>query len=196
MFDKLATTLILSMLTVLLGMLLFSFAGCEEAPPPPPRAAKIEKTEPPPATEEEEAESEAEEEEAGEEKEPEFTYDGSNRREPFKTLVAEELPTVDEIIATPTPGGTVGALQKFEVKQLKLKGVILGGLGDYAKVEAPDGKSYTIDVGTFVGMHGGAVISIRDNAVIVKETIRYESGKEEDVETSLYLNPIEEEGNL
>ena len=44
-----------------------------------------------------------------------------------------------------------------------------------------------------MGMHEGEVISITDNSIIVKETIRYESGKVEDVETPLYLNPIEEE---
>ena len=57
---------------------------------------------------------------------------------------------------------------------------------------APDGKSYTINVGTLVGMHEGEVISINANSVIVKEILRYESGKVEEVETPLYLNPIEE----
>ena len=97
-----------------------------------------------------------------------------------------------DIIATPDPARLETPLQKFEVKQLKVTGIILGSLGDYARIVAPDGKSYTINVGTLMGMHEGEVISITDNSIIVKETIRYESGNVEDVETPLYLNPIEE----
>jgi hypothetical protein len=37
------------------------------------------------------------------------------------------------------------------------------------------------------------VIAISENAIQVKETMEYESGKVEEVETSLYLDPEEEE---
>ena len=86
-------------------------------------------------------------------------------------------------------------LQKFDVNTLKVTGIILGSLGDYARIEAPDGKSYTINVGTLVGMHEGEVVSIAENSVVVREVIRYESGKVEELETPLYLNPVEEEEN-
>ena len=79
------------------------------------------------------------------------------------------------------------------MNQLKLTGILLGGLGDHARIIAPDGKSYTINLGTLVGSHEGEVISITDNTVVIKEILRYESGKVEEVETLLYLNPIEEE---
>lgn len=196
MFGKLKNIMILSVLFFLIGTLFLSFGGCEEPPPPPPQPSKVEKTEPPAEEESREvAEEEGEEgEEPEEEETPGFSYDPANRREPFKSLVAEELPAVEDVIVMPTPGAVIETpLQKFDVNELKLKGILLGGLGDYARIEAPDGKSYTINVGTPVGQHGGKVTSITDNTVLVKETIHYESGKVEEVETPLYLNPIEAE---
>ena len=181
-----------SVLCCSLGLFLITLVGCEQAPPPPPPPSKVEKTEPPPPTESVVKEGETEEEET----EPEYTYDSSGRREPFKTLVAEEIPDVPDIIVTPDPTLLTTPLQKFDVNQLKLTGIVLGGLGDYARIVAPDGKSYTINAGTLVGPNEGEVISITDNTVVVKEMIRYESGKVEEVETLLYLNPIEEEEKL
>lgn len=161
-------------------------AGCQEPPPPPP-PQKIEKETPPPATEQAAGKQEEEE------KEPEYTYDPAGRREPFKTLVKEQIPEEPRELITPDPEIQLGPLQKFDVKQLKLTGIILGGLGDYARVVAPDGKPYTLHIGTPVGQHEGEVVSITDNSVVVKEIYRYEGGEVEEVETPLYLKPIEEE---
>ena len=123
---------------------------------------------------------------------PVYQYDPTGRREPFKTLIVEQVVKAVDAIVTPSPEEITSPLQKFELGQLKLTGIILGGLGDYARVLAPDGKSYTINVGTLMGTHLGKVLSISDNIVLVKETIRYESGKVEEVETPVYLNPIKE----
>ena len=128
---------------------MLSLVGCEQ-PPPPPSPSKIEKTEPPPATETPVEESE-EEEQA---QEPEYAYEPSGRREPFKALV-EEVPEVEEILPLPPEKEPQTPLQKFDVNQLKLTGIILGSLGEYARLEAPDGKSYTINIGTLVGKHEG-----------------------------------------
>jgi type IV pilus assembly protein PilP len=163
-----------------------SCVGCDQEPPPPPPPSKVEKTEPPPPTEG------SEEEVVEEEQEPEYTYDPTDRREPFESLIAEDVPTIEDLIITPTPAANLSPLQKFSLDELKLIGIILGGLGDYARISAPDGKSYTINIGTPMGKHEGKVISISDNVVLVKEIIRYESGTVEEVETPIYLNPIEE----
>jgi type IV pilus assembly protein PilP len=193
MFEK--NTIISSVLVfglVCAGML-SSLAGCDQAPPPPP--TKVEKTEPPPPKAPEESEAEETEEAEEQPKEPEYEYDSSGRREPFASLVADDVPELPDVILTPDPVLLKTPLQKFEVNTLKVTGIILGSLGDYARIEAPDGKSYTINVGTLVGMHEGEVSSISENSVVVRETIRYESGKVEELETPLYLNPVEEEEN-
>lgn len=175
------------MVGLLIGGLLFSCVSCDTAPPPPPPPAKVEKTEPPPATEQ------GTEEEVAAEPTLSYMYDPTGRREPFESLVASEVAGVEDVIVTPPPEELTSPLQKYDVKQIQVVGIILGGLGDYAKVKAPDGESYTISVGTLVGQHQGKVISISENVILVKETIQYESGKVEEIETPLYLNPEEEE---
>lgn len=175
------------------GSVLF-LGGCEQAPPPPP-PTKIEKTEPPPPTAPKKSET-AEEEVSEAPKAPEYEYDSSGRREPFASLVEEDIVEASDVIVPPDPVLLKAPLQKFDINTLKLTGIILGSLGDYARVEAPDGKSYTINVGTLMGMHEGEVTTISENSVVVRETLRYESGKVEELETPLYLNPIEEEENL
>lgn len=175
----------ISVIGIVLGIVLVSCLGCEQEAPPPPPPAKVEKTEPPPPTEDAEAE---------EPPKPSPTpYDPVGRREPFKSLIVEEIPAAEDVVLTPPPEEIVSPLQEYDLDELKLTGIIIGGLGDYARVKAPDGKSYTINIGTLMGKHEGKVISISDNIVLVKETIRYESGNVEEVETPLYLNPIEEE---
>ena len=168
------------------GLLLAACFGCEQAPPPPPPPpSKIEKTAPPPPKDQ--AGTAAEEK-----KKPEYTYDPNGRREPFKSLIVEQVPKAEDAVVTPRPEDATSPLQQFDLEQLKLSGILLGGLGDYARVIAPDGKSYTINVGTLLGKHTGKVISISEDAVVVKETIRYESGKIEEKETSIAINPMKE----
>ena len=189
MAKKIVYNMTLGMMMILFGLGVLSFMGCEQtAPPPPQQQPKIQKEEPPPP--EEVVEEEVVEEE---EEQPGFTYDPIGRREPFQTLIAEEIPDVEDVIVIPNLEVVETPLQKFPIDQLQITGIILGGLGDYARIIAPDGKSYTINIGTLMGNQEGKVASITENAVIVKETIRYESGKVEEVETPLYLNPIEED---
>jgi Tfp pilus assembly protein PilP len=163
---------------------LVSCIGCEQAPPPPPPPAKVERETPPPPKEEEEVVDAT--------PTPAYTYDATERREPFKSLIVTEALDVEDVIITPSPEEITSPLQQFDLKQIEVVGIILGGLGDFAKVRAPDGESYTINVGTLMGKHRGKVISITDNEILVKETIEYESGKVEELETSLLLNPDEE----
>lgn len=179
----LGQTMRMALVGCLLGGNLLVFTGCEEPPPPPPPPAKVEREAPPPPKEEEVIEATPT---------PAYTYDATGRREPFKTLIQAAIPQVVDLVITPPPEEITSPLQQFDLKQIQVVGIILGGFGDYARVKAPDGESYTINVGTLMGQHRGKVIAISENAVQVKETMEYESGKTEDVETSLYLNPEEE----
>jgi type IV pilus assembly protein PilP len=180
-------------LVLILGMVIVTvFSGCgEQAPLEETTPEKIEKTEPPApqAAVEEQAVVEAEAVPTP----PGYEYDPTGRREPFEPLIKDVIPEDEDPILPPDPEEQRMPLQKFEVNQLKITGIVMGSFGDYARVIAPDGKSYTVNVGTLVGTHEGEVNSITDNAVVVREFIRYESGKVEEVETPLYLNPIEEE---
>lgn len=175
-----------------------SLLGCgEQTPPTPPPPEKVEKTEPPAPADAANAEAAPEQTQEQQAEAtptpPVYEYDPTGRREPFKPLVEDNPVEPIDIIVPPDREKLLLPLQKFEVKQLKLTGIIMGSLGDFAKVSAPDGKSYTVNVGTPVGIYEGEIVSITDNSIVVREIIRHESGKVEEVETPLYLNPIKEE---
>lgn len=115
-----------------------------------------------------------------------FNYNPEGRREPFKPLIGQppEPPK-----ATPNPGDKI--LEKYDLNQFKLTGIILGELGNYARVLAPDGNSYTIKEGTRIGVFEGKVISISENTVLVKEIKHFNDGTVKHPETPLYLKPLE-----
>lgn len=87
---------------------------------------------------------------------------------------------------------TNAPLQQFALHDLQLTGIIIGGLGNYARVQTPDGISCTINVGTRVGKNAGEVVDISEKSVRVREYIQNAKGNIEEVETLLYLHPPED----
>lgn len=76
-----------------------------------------------------------------------------------------------------------------------MTGILLGGLGTYATILAPDGKTYMLTLGTAVGKYEGTVSDISENAVQIKEIRRFLVGNQEiqqEHEISLLLNPLQE----
>jgi type IV pilus assembly protein PilP len=92
----------------------------------------------------------------------EYSYNASGRREPFAAIVKDgRLPGDDNQNLPP--------LQRISLTELNLIGIIWGGFGYSAMVQAPDGKGYTVRQGTRIGPNNGMVSSITENAVIVHE---------------------------
>jgi type IV pilus assembly protein PilP len=60
-------------------------------------------------------------------------------------------------------------LEKIDLSQLKLVGIILASSGNRALVEESNGKGYVIKNGTYVGTNGGKVVKIEKDKVIVAE---------------------------
>ena len=120
-------------------------------------------------------------------------YVKGDRREPFESPIKVDPPPP----VTPAPTGSCPPpLGEFEVKEIRVIGIILGTPDDLARVLAPDGKSYTITVGMCIGKFNGKVASFSDNCVTVKETKQFQEGDKTTVkesETQLCINPQEEE---
>lgn len=92
----------------------------------------------------------------------EYSYNASGRREPFAAIVKDgRLPGEENHNLPP--------LQRISLTELNLIGIIWGGFGYSAMVQAPDGKGYTVRQGTRIGPNNGTVNSITENAVIVHE---------------------------
>ena len=93
-----------------------------------------------------------------------FTYSGAGRRDPFRSFEWEQL-KLDALNADEsTP------LERFDVSQLSLLGVVWDVYSARALIQDPSGMSYVIGAVARLGKNDGRVIRIDDNLVIVKET--------------------------
>lgn len=72
-----------------------------------------------------------------------YTYEMKGRRDPFRPLIRPRMETAR---ARPKTG-----LAALDVKELKLAGIIWGGRGYYALVEAPNGAGYVVRLNDTVG---------------------------------------------
>lgn len=91
----------------------------------------------------------------------EYSYNPSGRRDPFAIVLRD--PKMGEENQSLPP------LQQLSLTELNLIGIVWGGFGYSAMVQAPDGRGYTVRQGTRVGPNGGAVSSITENALVVQE---------------------------
>lgn len=120
-------------------------------------------------------------------KEETYTYDRTDKRDPFRSLILgrkEQLKLeeekkkfeekreeekekekfqkeIEKIPFTP--------LQQFDLSSIKVVAIIWGDIGNYAMIEAPDGKGYTIKKGIYIGKGRGAVKDITNDAIIIEE---------------------------
>lgn len=94
--------------------------------------------------------------------EAKYVYEPSGRRDPFLALVKIRKTISDS-------GQPLTPLQKFDLGQFRLIGVIVGRNEPMAMVMAPGGKAYVLKRGIKIGKNAGHVIDIREDAVVVEE---------------------------
>ena len=102
-------------------------------------------------------------------------YDPTGKLDPFeplfkeKPVVAKKSKRKKRIPRTP--------LERINLSQLKLVGIIIAASGNRAMVEESSGKGYIIKKGTFVGTNAGKVVQIKKDKVIVEEEFEDVFGK-------------------
>ena len=68
-------------------------------------------------------------------------------------------------------------LERIDLSQLKLVGIILAASGNRALVEESSGKGYVVKTGTYIGINGGKIIEIDKELVTVEEQFEDVFGK-------------------
>ena len=105
------------------------------------------------------------------------TYDAIGKIDPFEPLFSEKPVSIEKkknkkrIPRTP--------LERIDLSQLKLVGIILASSGNRALVEESSGKGYVIKTGTYIGVNSGKVVKIRKEEVVVEEEFEDVFGKTE-----------------
>ena len=109
----------------------------------------------------------------------EYRYDPTGKPDPFKSFLKQ--------IQLVKHGATISPLERFDLSQLTVTGIIWATEDSRALVEDPTGKGYIVAEGVGIGKNKGRVVRIDDNKVVVKETYVDFHHKATSKEVDLYL---------
>ncbi len=167
-----------------LGLLAMASVGCGGEPPPKgPSATQSAATKAPgPAVQTAAVETKAESSTVP--PPPPYVYNPEGRRDPFRSILVASQ-TGKSLESLPP-------LLRTEVGELRLIGIVWGGFGYSAMVQTPDGKGYTIRVGTPVGPNHGTVRKISERYLTVEEKYTDIFGENKVREVKLDLHPQKE----
>ncbi len=138
--------------------------ACEKEVPPPPTSRVAEGK--PIAAPTEDAEKKLQE---TINREPEYTYNPIGKRDPFQSFLLEPI---EQRETTPK-----GPLERFDISQLKVTGIVTSIAKPRAMIQAPDGKAYIAKPGTAIGRYGGVITKIGPDMLIVMEDYKDINGK-------------------
>jgi type IV pilus assembly protein PilP len=169
------------------------------APAPAPKKASAPapapKTEPAPSAQADPKTQEASPagEEAGEELSVEgllatFSYDPTDKVDPFAPLFSDQPAVKEEEQEGEAKEGEKKQkkkkriprtpLEKVDLSQLKLVAIVRAESGNRALVQDASGKGYVLNLGTYIGINSGIVKEIQKDKVIVEEEVEDIYGKE------------------
>ncbi|MCL2103116.1 MAG: pilus assembly protein PilP, partial [Syntrophorhabdaceae bacterium] len=158
-------------------------SGCEDEPPPPPPIIKRPAPPPPPAEPPPPVEAEAGEEDKDKDKDKSGSSaadDQAEKRDPFSySKIEAEGASEEQAPLLP--------LQRYDLSDLKMVGVIWGGNDPKALIEDAEGTGYTVGIGEKVGRSGGVVVRVTQTEIIVREQFPGAGGKMVTRENSLQL---------
>jgi len=108
-----------------------------------------------------------------------FTYDPEGKPDPFKSYVRQLVAIQEADLSSP--------LQRFDLSQLTVTGIVWASERPRALIEDPTGKGYVIQTGAAIGKNRGRVVHIGDNRVTVKETYVDSADQATTTEVDMYL---------
>jgi len=102
-------------------------------------------------------------------------YNAIGKIDPFEPLFREKPVSVKKKTGKKRIPQT--PLERIDLSQLKLVGIILASSGNRALVEESSGKGYVIKKGTYIGVNSGKVVKIKKEKVVVEEEFEDVFGK-------------------
>jgi Tfp pilus assembly protein PilP len=109
-------------------------------------------------------------------------YNPIGKRDPFRSFVRGRL---DEEIRSPTP------LQRFDIDELDLSGIVWGVNAPRALVSDPDKKNHVVELGTYIGKNWGKVTEITSRSIVITEEYQTVEGSLM-IESKIMSLPVED----
>lgn len=117
-----------------------------------------------------------------------YDYSSGGRRDPFLSIIESAKKAREK----KRPKGLV-PLEDYDLSQVNLIAIVWDEEMYRALVGLPNGKYYTLREGTSVGLHGGKVVRIARDRLVVREYIRDYKGNLRPEDTVLRLRKEEGE---
>lgn len=111
---------------------------------------------------------------------PPSLYDPTDKIDPFMPLFKDEPEEKEEDAPQSKKRKTRvprTPLERIDISQLKLVGVIQAPSGDRGLVEEASGKGYIVSIGAYMGTNGGKVTEILKDRIVVEEEVEDILGK-------------------
>jgi len=112
-----------------------------------------------------------------------YSYDPKSRRDPFQSLT--------KMIKSASLQSQMPPLQRVQISDMKLLGIMWGGYGYFGLIQTPEGKGYTVKEGMLLGTNNGVIKTITDKAIIVAEPTLDIAGRKSTKEVEILLRPRE-----
>lgn len=113
-----------------------------------------------------------------------YSYKTAGKRDPFAPLIVKE----EQKALT----GERPPLERYNIYEFKLSGIVWGGFGYNAMLEGPDGKGYFVHTGMIVGQNKGIVKKITQHTMVVEEKFKTISGEPDRKEIVIELRKKQE----
>jgi type IV pilus assembly protein PilP len=113
-----------------------------------------------------------------------YSYNPLGRRDPFAPIIMKE--------EKQAKSGDRPPLERYNLYEFKLTGVIWEGFGYNALIEGPDGKGYLVRAGTVIGPNKGVVKKITQSTMVIEEKFKNFSGGTERKEIVIELRKKQE----
>nr|HID59890.1 hypothetical protein [Desulfobacterales bacterium] len=118
---------------------------------------------------------------------PGYVYNPKGKVDPFRPLFDTGAGTVAPVKKRRKRDIPLTPLQKVELSQLRLVGIVFSGKEKRALVEDASGKGYIVTRGTYIGTHFGKVIKILKDRIIIEEEIEDFLGRTRPEKTEMKL---------
>ncbi|TWI74118.1 Tfp pilus assembly protein PilP [Desulfobotulus alkaliphilus] len=106
-----------------------------------------------------------------------LVYNPEGRIDPFRPLIQERPRVEQRREERPERRVPQTPLEKVDLSQLKLVGIVRSPMGPRALVEESTGRGYVVTEGTYMGLHGGRVTAIERERLVVTEIVENLAGE-------------------
>ncbi len=119
---------------------------------------------------------------------PVYSYNPVGKIDPFRPILSDRAGGPSGSKKRPERTAPLTPLQKIDINQVSLVGIIVSPKGNMAMVQDASGKGYIIAKGTYIGTNFGKVIKVLKDKVVVNEEVEdYISGRIKTREVTLEL---------